>query len=65
MVMGEFDFVGICEAPDDAVMARFVLQVGASVSYEDAEGFPGDRLPRNCPRAAQTPLGSGRSMANS
>jgi uncharacterized protein with GYD domain len=22
MVMGEFDFVGICEAPDDAVMAR-------------------------------------------
>src|SRR5580658_304552 len=28
MVMGEFDFVGICEAPDDAVMARFVLQLG-------------------------------------
>jgi uncharacterized protein with GYD domain len=25
MVMGEFDFVGICEAPDDAVMARYVL----------------------------------------
>jgi uncharacterized protein with GYD domain len=28
MVMGEFDFVAICEAPDDAVMARFVLQLG-------------------------------------
>ena len=24
MVMGDFDFVGICEAPDDAVMARYV-----------------------------------------
>ena len=22
------DFVGICEAPDDAVMARYVLQLG-------------------------------------
>jgi uncharacterized protein with GYD domain len=28
MVMSEFDFVGICEAPDDAVMARYVLQLG-------------------------------------
>ena len=28
MVMGEFDFVGICEAPDDAVMARYVLLLG-------------------------------------
>jgi uncharacterized protein with GYD domain len=28
MVMGEFDFVGICEAPDDAVLARYVLQLG-------------------------------------
>jgi uncharacterized protein with GYD domain len=25
MVMGDFDLVGICEAPDDAVMARYVL----------------------------------------
>ena len=32
MVMGEFDFVGICEAPDDAVMARYVLQLGVSAS---------------------------------
>ena len=28
MVMGEFDFVGICEVPDDAAMARYVLQLG-------------------------------------
>jgi uncharacterized protein with GYD domain len=28
MVMGEFDFVAICDAPDDAVMARFALQIG-------------------------------------
>ena len=28
MVLGEFDFVGICEAPDDAVMASFAFQLG-------------------------------------
>ena len=28
MVMGDFDFVAICEASDDAVMARYVLQLG-------------------------------------
>jgi uncharacterized protein with GYD domain len=28
MVMGDFDFVAICEAPDDAVMARYALQLG-------------------------------------
>jgi uncharacterized protein with GYD domain len=27
VVMGEFDFVGICEAPDDAVMAHYVRQL--------------------------------------
>jgi uncharacterized protein with GYD domain len=32
MVVGEFDFVGICEAPDDAVMTRYVLQLGGSAS---------------------------------
>ena len=29
MVMGEFDFVAICEASDDAVMARYALQLGS------------------------------------
>jgi uncharacterized protein with GYD domain len=28
MVTGEYDFVAICEAPDDAVMARYALQLG-------------------------------------
>ena len=60
MVMGEFDFVGICEAPDDAVMA-----VTASCpareprlrAHEDAEGVPGDRLPRNHPLARLSRVG--------
>jgi hypothetical protein len=33
MLMGEFDFVGICEAPRDAVLARYVPQLGASASW--------------------------------
>ena len=33
MVLGEFDFVGICEGyQDDAVVARYVLSSGASAS---------------------------------
>ena len=47
MVMGGFDFVGICEASDDAVMARYVLQLGWLRAYKDVEGIPRDRLPRN------------------
>jgi uncharacterized protein with GYD domain len=52
MVMGEFDFVGICEAPDDAVMAGPRLR-----AHEDAEGVPGDRLPRNHPLARLSRVG--------
>ena len=49
MVMGEFDFVGICEAPHHAVMARYVPQLGASASWrrsfaEMAEDRSGDAL---------------------
>jgi hypothetical protein len=48
MVMGEFDFVGICEAPHDAVMARYVPQLGAPASRrrsaEMAEDRRGDAL---------------------
>src|SRR3984957_5148900 len=42
MVMGEFDFVGICEAPDDAVMARYVLQRGGLgfVRTKTLKAFP-------------------------
>ena len=59
MVMGEFDFVGICEAPDDAVMARYVLQLGGLgfVRTKNAEGVPGDRLPRNHPLARLSGVG--------
>jgi uncharacterized protein with GYD domain len=28
MTMGEYDMVAVCEAPDDAVAARFALQLG-------------------------------------
>jgi DNA invertase Pin-like site-specific DNA recombinase len=42
MVMGEFDFVGICEAPDDAVMARYALQLGGLgfVRTKTLKAFP-------------------------
>jgi uncharacterized protein with GYD domain len=42
LVMGEFDFVGICEAPDDAVMARYVLQLGGLgfVRTKTLKAFP-------------------------
>ena len=29
LTMGDYDMVGIYEAPDDAVAARFILQLGA------------------------------------
>jgi len=29
LTMGEYDMVAICEAPDDAVLARFMLKLGA------------------------------------
>jgi hypothetical protein len=49
MLMGEFDFVGICEAPHDAVLARYVPQLGASASWrrsfaETAEDRRADAL---------------------
>ena len=59
MVMGEFDFVGICDAPDDAVMVRYVLQLGGPRlrAHENAEGVPRDRLPRNHPLARLSCVG--------
>jgi uncharacterized protein with GYD domain len=57
LVMGEFDFVGICEAPD-AVMARYVLQLGGLgfVRTKTLKAFP-DRLPRNHPLARLSRVG--------
>ncbi|HEX9769311.1 MAG TPA: GYD domain-containing protein [Kiloniellales bacterium] len=42
MTMGEFDMVGIYEAPDDAVAARFTLQVGrlGNVRTRTMKAFP-------------------------
>jgi len=42
MVMGEFDFIAICEAPDDAVMARYALQLGGLgfVRTKTMKAFP-------------------------
>jgi hypothetical protein len=49
MAMSDFDFVGNCEAPHDAVMGRCVSQLGASASRrpsfaELAEDRRGDVL---------------------
>ena len=42
MTMGEFDLVGVYEAPDDAVAARFALQVGqlGNVRTRTLKAFP-------------------------
>ena len=42
MTMGEFDMVGIYEAPDDAVAARFTLQVGqlGNIRTRTLKAFP-------------------------
>jgi uncharacterized protein with GYD domain len=42
MVLGDYDFVAICEAPDDAVMARYVLQLGGLgfVRTKTLKAFP-------------------------
>jgi uncharacterized protein with GYD domain len=42
LTMGESDMVAICEAPDDAVMARFCLTLGKSgdVRSRTMKAFP-------------------------
>jgi uncharacterized protein with GYD domain len=42
MTMGEFDFVAIYEAPDDAVAARFNLQLGmlGNIRTRTLKAFP-------------------------
>ena len=42
MTMGDFDMVGIYEAPDDAVAARFSLQVGqlGNIRTRTLKAFP-------------------------
>jgi uncharacterized protein with GYD domain len=42
LTMGEHDMVAICEAPDDAVLARFALTLGMSgnVRTKTLKAFP-------------------------
>lgn len=42
LTMGEYDMVAIGEAPDDAVMARFVLQLGmaGNIRTRTLKAFP-------------------------
>jgi uncharacterized protein with GYD domain len=42
LTMGEYDFVAVYEAPDDAVAARFSLQLGAlgNVRTQTLKAFP-------------------------
>jgi len=42
LTMGEYDMVAVCEAPDDAVMARFGLTLGTlgNVRTKTLKAFP-------------------------
>ncbi|NGO54034.1 GYD domain-containing protein [Allomesorhizobium camelthorni] len=42
LTMGEHDMVAVCEAPDDAVAARFALQLGmgGNVRTRTLKAFP-------------------------
>lgn len=42
MTMGEFDMIGFYEAPDDAVAARFTLQLGqlGNIRTRTLKAFP-------------------------
>ena len=42
MTLGDYDLVAICEAPDDAVAARFIMQLGmlGNVRTKTLKAFP-------------------------
>lgn len=42
LTMGDYDMVAVCEAPDDAVAARFALQLGmgGNVRTRTLKAFP-------------------------
>ena len=44
LTMGDYDFVAVYEAPDDAVAARFTMQLGSlgSVRTKTMKAFPED-----------------------
>jgi uncharacterized protein with GYD domain len=42
LTLGDYDLVAVCEAPDDAVMARFLMQLGmlGNVRTHTLKAFP-------------------------
>jgi uncharacterized protein with GYD domain len=46
LTMGEYDLIGVYEAPGDAVAARFTMQLGmlGNVRTKTLKAFPGDCL---------------------
>ena len=54
LTMGDYDVVGIYEAPDDAVAARFILQLGAmgNIRTRTMKAFPRLRTGRSSTRSA-------------
>jgi uncharacterized protein with GYD domain len=42
LTMGEYDLIAICDAPDDAVVARFIMQLGmlGFVRTKTLKAFP-------------------------
>ena len=42
LTMGDYDFVGVYEAPDDAIAARFTMQLGSlgNVRTKTLKAFP-------------------------
>ena len=42
LTLGDYDLVAICEAPDDAVAARFIMQLGmlGNVRTKTLKAFP-------------------------
>lgn len=42
LTMGDYDLVAICEAPDDAIAARFALQLGmaGNIRTHTLKAFP-------------------------
>jgi uncharacterized protein with GYD domain len=42
LTLGECDLVAVCDAPDDAVMARFLMQLGmlGNVRSRTLKAFP-------------------------
>src|ERR1700761_265812 len=47
LTMGDYDMVAVYEAPDDAVAARFNLQIGMLGNIAHAESISGGSLPGN------------------